>query len=120
MKEKKKKDQEIKEVVEESKVKALTAAEYWEWRCAISDMSIAKKELEIGQMRYNEFKKDIELLSLRAKVYELTQMETLKANAKQASEAYEENKKMLETVHNTSLSGKIIDEVTYEIKELEN
>lgn len=99
--------------------KALTPAEYWEWRCAIADMQTAKGELKNSESQLIILKKDIEIASLKARLYELNQYENAKAKVEKSVKEYEDNKKRLEQVHQISLSGKMIDEITYEIKEVQ-
>jgi hypothetical protein len=107
------------EVKIENENKRLAPHEYWEWRCAISDMSTARKEKDLTEAQLIALRKDIEIASLKARLFELVQIETAKAKLENSTNAYNENKNKLEVVHQISLSGKMIDEVTFEIKELQ-
>lgn len=122
MSKKKPKQLDIVEAIEghsEDEVKRLTPAEYWEWRCAIADMATARKEKELADAQLIAMRKEVEIASLKARLFELVQCDTAKTKVENSTKAYEDNKKHLEMVHQISLSGKIIDEVTYEIKELQ-
>jgi len=107
------------EITNENENKRLAPHEYWEWRCAISDMGAARKEKDLTEAQLIALRKDIEIASLKARLFELVQVETAKAKLENSTNEYNQNKTKLEMVHQVSLSGKMIDEVTYEIKELQ-
>lgn len=107
------------EIQSQNESKRLQPHEYWEWRCAIADMGTARKEKDLTEAQLIALRKDIEIASLKARLFELVQVETAKTKLENSTNAYNENKKKLEMVHQTNLSGKMIDEVTYEIKELQ-
>ena len=59
-------------------------------------------------------------MTLKAKLFELLQVKPSQENVATCVSDYQEIKKKLEVQHNVSLSGKIINEVTFEICELED
>jgi 5'-3' exonuclease len=103
----------------EFEVPRLKADEFWQWKYLISEMFKAKKEKELAESQLIALKKDIEIANIKAKLFELSQIETAKDKIETSTKAYSDYKNDLEKVHKISLSGKIIDEVTYEIKELQ-
>lgn len=98
----------------------LTGEQFWQWKHSISEMFKSKKEKELSDAQLIAMRKDIEIATLKAKLFELTQCESSKQKVEDSTKAYNECKSELEKVHKISLSGKIIDEVTYEIKELQD
>jgi len=98
----------------------LTGEQFWQWKHLISEMFKTKKEKELCESQLINLRKDIEIANMKAKLFELSQIETSKDKIEASTKAYNDYKNELEKVHKISLSGKIIDEVTYEIKELQD
>lgn len=97
----------------------LTAAQYWEWRNAITEMWLEKAKLEQKEQDVKLMQKDIEILQLKAKLFSGTVVAAHTKVADKAKESYFELKKKLETALGQSLDGKVIDDLTFEIKNLE-
>ena len=110
----------IENIGQEETTKRLTGEQFWQWKYYISEMFKAKKEKDLADAQLIAMRKDIEIANLKAKLFELTQCENSRAKIDDTTKAYNDYKNELEIVHKISLSGKIVDEVTYEIKELQD
>ncbi len=98
--------------------KRLTPAQYWEWRCSI-------EELKSSDLNFKRvmLEKEIKELSIELKKKELILFKEVIINASNEKEKikkdYEVYKQNLERQLGCSLANKIIDENTYEIKDVE-
>jgi len=101
-----------------TETKKLTPAQYWEWRTTIVEMQVCKTQLREAELELKLMQKDAELLAVRAMLFAKTKVESLKAANDASKVEYERFKKVLEDSLGETLSGKMIDEVTYEIKDL--
>jgi hypothetical protein len=97
---------------------ALSPAEYWEWRTTISDMDLAKFRLAKTELEYKLLLKDSELMVARQQLFLKTRMDAARDGVTNAKAEYDRFKGDLEKSLGQSLSGKIIDDVTFEIKDL--
>jgi len=105
---------------EKKPVNHLSPVQYWEWRCTISDMHLAKKEQEKAVLELKLLQKEAELHAVRQSLFQNSRMETANQNVKSSVTEYERFKKQLEEAIGQSLSGKLIDDMTFEIKDLSN
>lgn len=97
-------------------VGALTPAQYWEWRESIEEMFHAKTKAELSACKLSLMEKDIEISKLRSIIYK----ETVKAHGKlreDSAKRYEMLRARLEGELGYSLADKVIDELTFEVKE---
>jgi hypothetical protein len=96
----------------------LTAAEYWEWRTTIADLEIAKEKLLKTSLEYKLLQRDAEILHVRQQLFLSKNVETAKGVHKNAQTEYERFKAYLEKELGQTLSNKLIDEITYEVRDL--
>jgi hypothetical protein len=101
------------------KPKKLTGAQYWEWRTTISEMNEAQAKYEAARNQAQFLVASSEIATLKAAVFKLSNLRTSTDNAEAAKAEYSRFKSELEKKVKTSLSGKVIDDVTFEIRELE-
>lgn len=111
-----KKDKKLEE--KEETAKFLTAAQYWEWRTTLEEMKVRKLHLEVLGLKRDLMEKEIEnrkmkLTSLKRSINQHA------VNGQQEREQYEEFLKRLEKEVGTSVKGKVIDEITFEIRDLD-
>jgi len=97
--------------------KKLTGSQYWEWRTTIEEMNHSETKYNLIHTKACLMEKEIEIQKLKLMLF--------KQSIKNASEAYQNSKKeydrfksSLEKELGISLNDKLIDEVTFEVKEL--
>lgn len=96
----------------------LTPAQYWEWRTTIAELEIKKEKLEREKLSLQLMNRDTELLAVRTQLFLRTRMESAANAVKDAQTEYDRFKGVLEKSVGQSLNNKLIDEITYEIKEV--
>lgn len=96
----------------------LTPAEYWEWRTTIGDLSLAKEKFRTTQLEAKLLQKEAETLHIRTQLFLCTRLESAKAEVAKTLAEYERFKGALEESLGQSLNNKLIDDVTFEIREL--
>lgn len=96
----------------------LTPAEYWEWRTTIAEIRIMEARCKCSELEFKLLCKEAEILSVRTQLYKRTQIEAAKEKLDAATAEYVRIKEALEVRLGTSLNGKVIDEVTFEVKVL--
>ena len=101
-----------------SKVNKLSAGEYWEWRTTITEMNIKKSELKNTELEFKLLQKESEMLAIRQQLFIRTRMDAAKNGLQEAQTEYERFKTVLEKSVGMSLSNKIIDDITFEIRDL--
>lgn len=105
--------------MEENKIRtALSPVEYWEWRTTISDMEVAKQKLVNAELQFKLLSKESEIHAVRQQLFLRTRMEAAKDALKSAHSEYERYKGVLEKSLGQSLSNKVIDDITFEIRDL--
>ena len=98
---------------------ALKPVEYWKWKSAILEMQLAKAQLELKENEVKIMAKDIEIAQLKSKVFSGVVVAARQKTADEATNDYFTLKKTLEAAIGQSLDNKVIDELTFEIKDLE-
>lgn len=97
---------------------ALTPEDYWKWRVTIEEWKLAQSEREKSELRLKLMAKETEVMTLQTQIYSRTHFEAAKLKVDSAKEEYDKFKKILEEKLGISLSDKMIDEFTYEVKEV--
>lgn len=97
---------------------ALSPAEYWEWRTTLSDLELEKEKFKNAQLELKILNKEAEVHHVRTQLFVRSRMEAARLGLAKAESEYQRYKGVLEKAHNVSLNNKIIDEFTYEIREL--
>ncbi len=100
------------------KPQALSPAQYWEWRTTVTELHLAQKDLEKAQAELKILQKETELCAVRAQLFQSIRTEATKLGVTAAQKEYERYTKVLEDCLGLSLKNKIIDDITYEIREL--
>jgi len=96
----------------------LRPEEYWEWRTTITEMEVAKQKLINSQILFKLMQKDTELLVARSQLFNCNQVKLHEELLEKSKAEYTRVKQLLENNLNQTLSGKVIDDVTFEIKEV--
>lgn len=97
----------------------LKPEQYWEWRTSIAEMQLAEKDYKANQLQYGCILKDIEIAQLKANIYKNTTLNGSETKKKQLKEEYEKFRAKLESEIGMSLKNCTIDDVTFEIRQLE-
>jgi hypothetical protein len=97
---------------------SLTPSEYWEWRTTISELEASRAKLKSCELELKLLEKDVELLATKAQLFKKTRLSSSQFLVENCNTEYEKFKKNLEDKLGVSLSGKIIDDISFEIKEL--
>lgn len=102
----------------EEKRTTLTAAEYWEWMTTIRDLRNSENYIKIAQLEHKLLLKDAELLGVRAQLFLRTKLDAAQQAKDSAQKEYERYKKVLEESLGYSLNEKMIDDLTFEVKDI--
>lgn len=104
--------------MENPEVKKLTPSQYWEWRSKIEELLHGELKVRHARQTYSLMEKDIEIAKLRTAIYKQT-LKVHEDNQVETKKSYDELKKRLEDELGVSLNGTAIDEITFEIRPLE-
>jgi hypothetical protein len=96
----------------------LTAAEYWEWRQTISDVELAKHKMQNATLELKLMQKEAEMIAIKQQLFRLTKVSAIQESLKAAQKEYDRYKLAIENKVGQSLSNKMIDDFTFEIKPL--
>jgi hypothetical protein len=105
------------EPIAEVSTPRFTPEQYWEWRTTIAELDTAKKHLEVSMKSVELAKKEAEIVALKAQVLALSTLKAAQKLAAEAEQDYTITKKRFEGILGLSLSGKLIDAHTFEIKD---
>ena len=106
-------DNELKE-----KLPQLTPGQYWEWRTTIEEMQHSSLKLKHSRLTHSLMERDIEIQKLKAIIYK-NRIKEFEAQYDLSKKEYERFKESLEKDLGVSLSNKVIDDITFEVKELD-
>jgi hypothetical protein len=98
--------------------KCLTPVEYWEWRTTIAELNTEKQNYYKTEMEFKLLQKDAEIHAVRMQLFQRTRMDAVKDALRNAQAEYERFTGVLEKSLGQSLKNKVIDDVTFEVKEL--
>lgn len=96
----------------------LTPAEYWEWRTTIAELNCEKQNYYKTEMEFKLLQKDAEIHAVRMQLFQRTRMDAAKDALRNMQTEYERFTGVLEKSLGQSLKNKVIDDVTFEVKEL--
>lgn len=91
---------------------------YWEWRCTINEMDLAKKDLDVNTLKYEMMVKDQEISRLRSLIFK-NSLSHYQDKQILTKNEYEKMKKRIEEDLGMSLNNTVIDDITHEVKKLE-
>lgn len=95
----------------------LKESSYWKWRHKIEEMQHSETKLKVTRLSYSAMEKDLEIMRLKANAYQ----QIVKAASDACSslkKEYEDIKLQLEEEIGQSLNGCVIDDVTLEVKKI--
>lgn len=104
---------------EPKKRTTLTAGEYWQWRNTITEKWLADAKLNARQLELKVMSREAEMAQMRMQLHRQA-VDACVASVEAAKQVYDETKAALEAKLGFSLNGKLIDDVTFEIKEIED
>lgn len=95
----------------------LSPEQFWKWQSYLFD--VQKKELEYqSEQRYlGMLEKDLEIARLKAMIFK-NSLDAKKAQVNSCKEKYAEVISAIEEAAGFKISGNIVDDVTFEVKEL--
>lgn len=96
----------------------LSPAEYWEWRTTIMELQLARKDAEKTTLELKLLQKETEMLAVRQHLFQCTRMDAARKAVEAAQVEYERFKGVLEKSLGQSLNKKVIDDITFEVREL--
>lgn len=108
-----------KKTTAKSTTKKIPADLYWEWRCTLEELKVAKlneKRLHLEQEIMN---KEIENRKLKLALFKET-VRAARSSVVSRSEDQEQIKQRIEEKLEMSLEDHVIDPYTYEVKPLNN
>lgn len=98
----------------------LTAAEYWEWRTTIAEMQKAEVHFKLTVAEAQVLRKEAEIAAMKIQLHSKSNVQSAKEALQSHKEEYTKTKSKLEQRLGFSLNGKMIDEYTYEVKDIPN
>ena len=102
------------------KTLALTSEEYWQWRTTISEMNEAKEKMKCTGLESQVLQSSAELTQCKLQLHRATSVRNARDNYEAAKSEYHKYKSTLEERLGSTLSGKMIDEFSFEVKDLPN
>ena len=103
---------------QDKKVPKLSKEQYWEWRTTICEMQLEQEKLKCAKMEHAHISRDAEVASLRAQLFVKTKLESASKKHESSVIEYNRFREALEKALGTSLSDKLIDDVTLEVRDL--
>ncbi len=97
---------------------ALSPVEYWEWRTTIQELETEKQRFLNAELLFKLMQKESEIHAVRQQLFQRTRMDAAKAALQGAHSEYERFKGVLEKSLGQSLNNKVIDDITFEIREV--
>lgn len=97
----------------------LTPEEYWEWRTTIAEMQNAEAEHRVNTLKAALMAKDIEISQLKLNSFKAV-IRSSEENKKAHDSEYKRFKGKLEERLGISLDNKVIDDLTFEVREIDN
>lgn len=97
---------------------ALKPEEYWEWRTTITELHLAQEQDKSFILEHKYLQKEAEMKAMQAQLFMRSRLQPTRDRLEGAKKEYERFKKVLEDRLGFSFDGKVIDEVTYELKDL--
>jgi len=95
----------------------LLPEEYWEWRTTIAEMHNANAEAQLAHAKIAIQGKDVEIAQLRLNAYKHV-VKRVDENKKAYDSEYKRFKGKIEERLGISLDNKVIDDLTFEVKDI--
>lgn len=97
----------------------LSPDQFWKWQAHLAEVQKKEAEYQSEQRYLGMLEKDLEISRLRALIFK-SSLDGKKAQVNSCREKYAAVLDQIEKEVGFSISGNIIDDVTLEVKELEN
>lgn len=101
---------EDQEIMPDGYIGQLTAAQYWEWRCAIAERNLAKQRLESARILHTLKSIEAAKASLEAENFGLVKVPKANRELENYEREFNDTQKSLEDALGESMKGAIIDE----------
>jgi hypothetical protein len=97
----------------------MTAEQYWKWRASIAEMWVAESKEKAAKHELMTLQLKSQLAQTESQLFFYRYVAKLTEEYQRAKSSYNDLKAELEKELLTSLSGVVVDDVTFEIKKLE-
>lgn len=96
----------------------LNKDEFHQWRSSIYELHEAKHLAQLAELKLKLMQKEVDILNLQSHLFVKDEVDGSKKRAEAAKVQYDKIKESLEKSLGYSLNGAIIDEITLEVKNL--
>ena len=97
---------------------SLSPGEYWEWRTTIQELETQKQKFLNAELQFKLMQKESEIHAIKQQLFQRTRMDAAKTALQEAHSEYERFKGVLEKSLGQSLNNKVIDDITFEVREV--
>lgn len=113
-------DENIKESdgIEKEERAKLTNEEFWKWKAIIEELLHAKSKILLEQRFYEIMGLKIQIEKLKQEMYR-EKIQLAKSNYANIEKEYKSYKEELETKLNRSLNNCVINEISYEVRDMD-
>ena len=105
-------------MVKKKETPKLTTDEYWQWRTTISEMNEAIEKYKNTELEAKVLGLNVELTQCKLKLHLASVVRTARDNSESFKKEYHDYKAALEKRLGISLSGKVIDDYNFEVRDL--
>ena len=98
----------------------LTPQDYWEWRTTFTEVEVERIKQLVAEQKLIVMQKDVEISQLKQRLFFLSAVKDSKDNFDRVKADADSWKKALEGRLGFVMQGCIIDDVTYEVRRLED
>ena len=98
----------------------LSPRDYWEWRTTVTEVEVERLKASVAELKFQALQKDLENSQLKMQIFRLTALKDSSDQFKTVKTGADKWKESLEGRLGFKLSGCIIDDVTFEVKRLED
>lgn len=98
----------------------LSPRDYWEWRTTLTEVELEKAKHSLVEQRFLAMQKDIEMAQVKRQLFFSSVLQQQKEDLGRVEKGAEDWRIALEARIGISLKGCIIDDVTFEVKQLED
>jgi hypothetical protein len=97
----------------------MSGKDYWEWRATLTEVDLEKEKTALTEHKFVSMQKDIEIAQLKRQIFIASMLEPQRVRFQKVKNDADEWRKALEARLGIELRGCIIDDVTFEVKTLE-
>lgn len=102
---------------EVKKQNVMTKEQYWQWMTILHKMLLAEKTADVAMKTYLIMEKEQKILQLQTHIYKSGVLKNAQEMHELSKKDYNALLDEFEIVHGLAMRGKVIDEVTLELKD---